>query len=405
MEEGSKLRILFVHGADIRVGGGAEKIIYYYMKMLPHEGFEPYLLMTNLLDEKRFPDSLIDELGDRVIRVKAYRPRGVAARLTGIPYVGDAFDYAFLHYYALRHRDEILEALRPYHFDIIYFVSFSMSFYFPRDADDAVWIGSEITRDFPKPRGVVGWLQYLALLHDLARFDYIHRLSNRNIGETYAGVRTFLVPSGFRSDVFYPYIGKRKDDSTVKFYFAARLIPLKGLRLLLDAWRIALEKGLSNAELHIFGTGPDSILLYKEKLPRVVYHGNFSELNLASMVREMDFLVYPTSYDTFSLTVTEALASGCHAIVSDYLRGIWDREEKLGFLEYVPRDPVILAERIMSATHNLDKYHNQELKMKQYEYMRDNYDWSRVVHKLANEIRSRVKERRFQNIESSENRA
>jgi len=391
MEEGSKLRILFVHGADIRVGGGAEKIIYYYMKMLPHEGFEPYLLMTNLLDEKRFPDSLIDELGDRVIRVKAYRPRGVAARLTRIPYVGDAFDYALLHYYAFRHRSEILEAMRPYQFDVIYFAAFSMSFYFLRDGG-AVWIGSELSRDFPKPWGVIGLLQYLALRRDLARFDFIHRLSNRIMGETYAGVRTFLVPSGIRSDLFHPDFEEHSDDRAVKFYFAARLVPCKGLRVLLDAWRIALERGLSNAELHVIGAGPDSALL-GEKLPGVVYHGHLPESNLAGMVRRMDFLVHPTSCDTFSLTVAEALASGCHAIVSDYLRGAWDEEEKRGFLEYAPRDPAILARRIVDAARSIDRYRDPTLKRKQYEYMRDKYDWNHVIPRLADEIRKAVEGR------------
>jgi len=84
---------------------------------------------------------------------------------------------------------------------------------------------------------------------------------------------------------------------------------------------------------------------------------------------------------------------GCHAILSDHLRGAWDEEERLGFLEYAPRDPAILAGRMIDAARNLDKYRDPALRRKQYKRMRDNYDWSRVVPWLAGEIRKAVEAR------------
>jgi len=59
LEQNAKIRILFVLGSDIRNGGGAERIIHYYMKMFPREGFEPYLLMTDLMDDERLPASAV----------------------------------------------------------------------------------------------------------------------------------------------------------------------------------------------------------------------------------------------------------------------------------------------------------------------------------------------------------
>jgi len=260
------------------------------------------------MDEERFPVSAVDELGNRVMRVRGHRPQGLAARLCGIPYAGELIDYIILHYYGFRYRGEILRALEGREFDVIYFAGFTMSFYFTRHRDGAIWIGTEHSYDFPKPRGMIGRLKYLMLRHDLSRFDLIHRLSNRVMGETYAGVKTFLVPSGIWSDLFHPDFEGRGDDRTARFYFMARLVPCKGLRVLLEAWRIALERGLGNAELHVIGAGPDSTLLKGAKLPGVVYHGYLPHSELAPLVRGMDFLVYPTSCDNFSLVVADALA-------------------------------------------------------------------------------------------------
>ena len=93
------------------------------------------------------------------------------------------------------------------------------------------------------------------LRHGLSRFDLIHRFSNRVMGETYAGVRTFLLPSGIRSDSFHPDFEGRGDDRTARFYFMARLVPCKGLRVLLEAWRIALERGLGATSLCAYPHG------------------------------------------------------------------------------------------------------------------------------------------------------
>jgi len=45
------------------------------------------------MDEERLPASAVDELGDRVMRVRGHRPQGLAARLCRIPYAGELIDY------------------------------------------------------------------------------------------------------------------------------------------------------------------------------------------------------------------------------------------------------------------------------------------------------------------------
>jgi len=48
---------------------------------------------------------------------------------------------------------------------------------------------------------------------------------------------------------------------------------------------------------------------------------------------------------------------------------------------------------MIGAARNLGKYRDPALKRKQYERMRDNYDWSRVAPRLAGEIRKTVEAR------------
>jgi len=105
--------------------------------------------MVDLMDEERFPAFAVDELGNRVMRVRGHRPQGLAARLCRIPYAGELIDYIILHYYGFRYRGEILRALEGSEFDAIYF-------YFLRHREGAIWIGTERSYDFPKPRGMIG---------------------------------------------------------------------------------------------------------------------------------------------------------------------------------------------------------------------------------------------------------
>ena len=98
--------------------------------------------------------------------------------------------------------------------------------------------------------------------------------------------------------------------------------PFRGLSVLLDAWE-RLSPG--NAELHIWSSmklylgddGPYNHLYQRaQSMPGVIYHGIVPNPELCAALRDMHFLVYPSTFaETSCLAVIEAMAAGCRVIV------------------------------------------------------------------------------------------
>jgi glycosyltransferase involved in cell wall biosynthesis len=98
--------------------------------------------------------------------------------------------------------------------------------------------------------------------------------------------------------------------------------PFRGLSVLLDVWE---RLGAANAELHIWSSmklylendDPYRSLFERAKLmPSVTYHGIVPNVELRAALRDMHFLVYPSTFaETSCLAVIEAMAAGCRVIV------------------------------------------------------------------------------------------
>jgi glycosyltransferase involved in cell wall biosynthesis len=82
--------------------------------------------------------------------------------------------------------------------------------------------------------------------------------------------------------------------------------------------------------------------------------------------------------------VLEALASGLHVLTCDFLRDVFDDFEKLGYLEYLPADPGLFAERIKQILENKQLINVD--KMNQHTYISENYDWKVISEKFYNFI-------------------
>jgi glycosyltransferase involved in cell wall biosynthesis len=91
---------------------------------------------------------------------------------------------------------------------------------------------------------------------------------------------------------------------------------------LLDAWE-RLSPG--NAELHVWSSmklylgddGPYNHLYERaQSMVGVIYHGIVPNSELCTALRDMHFLVYPSTFaETSCLAVIEAMAAGCRVIV------------------------------------------------------------------------------------------
>ncbi len=108
------------------------------------------------------------------------------------------------------------------------------------------------------------------------------------------------------------------------FLFVGRLVPYKGLEILLDA----MEK-VPASTLDVVGTGPLKNLLEKRiqqgsLAGRVTLHGALTAKQLAHLMTEARALVLPSldQSETFGLVQLEAMASGIPVIASDLPSGV-----------------------------------------------------------------------------------
>jgi glycosyltransferase involved in cell wall biosynthesis len=138
------------------------------------------------------------------------------------------------------------------------------------------------------------------------------------------------------------------------FLFAGASIHRKGFDLLLEAFaRVAAE--IPDARLRVVGPRGDAAHLLDgfSGLP-IEVPGPTDQRGLAAEFRRADCLVLPSRNDSYAMVVTEALAAGLPAIVSEMV-GAKDliREGRNGWI--VPAgDAAPLAERMLACTRDRD---------------------------------------------------
>lgn len=86
---------------------------------------------------------------------------------------------------------------------------------------------------------------------------------------------------------------KARKSEHIKFMYAGRLIYLKGIRQMMEAFS---KIDNQNCELHICGMGEmmDYVKEQEKKDPRVIYHGKLTSEELAKQYQECDVLLFPS---------------------------------------------------------------------------------------------------------------
>jgi glycosyltransferase involved in cell wall biosynthesis len=131
------------------------------------------------------------------------------------------------------------------------------------------------------------------------------------------------------------------NNRTIKLLFLSNLLPLKGIKLYLDA-AAKLIADKQNIEINIAGPFNDrytkaelnSFLLAHPLLAKVTkVHGSVTGVTKWKLLNDCDVLVHPTFNDAFPLVILEAMAAGC-LIVSTKQGGIPDmlNNKSFGFL-------------------------------------------------------------------------
>jgi glycosyltransferase involved in cell wall biosynthesis len=202
-----------------------------------------------------------------------------------------------------------------------------------------------------------------------------------------------IIPNVVNTALFHPQFNKRnhsKNNNKIKkILLVASLTPIKGIPYLFKALAKLKEKR-QDFVLNIVGDGP----LRKEyerladglALAHIVkFHGLKTRVELAEIMRNCDFFVLPSLWETFGCVLIEAMASGLPLIATD-VGGVSEIiSERVGIL-VTPKDIKSLATNI---NHMLDHYQNYSSEAL-FEIAKNNYSYE-TVGKNLNKIYRQIK--------------
>ena len=169
---------------------------------------------------------------------------------------------------------------------------------------------------------------------DVVDIDYYRRHMDRILSK----VDLFLSPSKFLMDIFirhgiprnkilYSRYGFKKDlirykdrkysrDSIIRFGFVGRIVPTKGIHILLKAFN---KMGNKNAKLLVFGYYGGLLSYLKQYAnERVYFMGGFHNRDIDKVLDQIDVLVVPSIwYENSPLVIQEAFLAGIPVIASN----------------------------------------------------------------------------------------
>ncbi len=127
------------------------------------------------------------------------------------------------------------------------------------------------------------------------------------------GVDTRLFAPGRRDEGFRARLGVAPGEPIV--LCVGRLAEEKNLRLLLEAWRSRVARGLPG-RLVLVGTGPMAATIRAAAIPRVELAGVLTGEALATAYASADLFAFPSSTETFGNVLLEAMAAGLPCVAA-----------------------------------------------------------------------------------------
>jgi glycosyltransferase involved in cell wall biosynthesis len=137
--------------------------------------------------------------------------------------------------------------------------------------------------------------------------------------KTYPDLDPRVIPNGIDTEEFSP----RPHDAAqpVQLICMARLIPRKGIELLIRACAELKRKGL-DFRCHIVGEGPEeehlkTLAAERNLLAAVLFHGRLERAAVAQLLPQCDIFVLPSYAEGMSNAALEAMACGLPLVLSD----------------------------------------------------------------------------------------
>ncbi|MES2777508.1 MAG: glycosyltransferase family 4 protein [Bacteroidota bacterium] len=101
---------------------------------------------------------------------------------------------------------------------------------------------------------------------------------------------------------------EKEFEGTTRFIWVSHDKPVKGLQVILEAWKLFYDAG-KKAVLHVIGVKRD------EEIPGVIFHGKIPNKELPSWYQASDVFIFsPMRNEGYGLAVAEAISCGCLGI-------------------------------------------------------------------------------------------
>lgn len=166
-------------------------------------------------------------------------------------------------------------------------------------------------------------------------------------------------------DFFIPKQIKTGNKTPISLLFIGRIVPQKGIDILLKAFKILLESDL-NLELTIGGTGEyeKEYKLLSNELglgKNVSWLGNLNRNQVRDTLQKCDIFILPSRNENNPVVILEALACG-KPVITTYCGGPEEMITQIDGLIAEPENPDDLSNKIKVLLNDLSKYNSNTIR-------------------------------------------
>ena len=344
-----KLKLLFVLFTNIKLGYGTETALLQYLRYFPRDKFEITVLQSEYAPVENITNEILEELEDvNFLTIKSYFIKFNRFVLNGK--VGMILKEILTPFYFKMMKFLLKNTIKQNgNFDCVYLFENNHQYLF--DKKDSIIIGSTHCWA-PHSNSIISRINTTLIANGLMwrNIKAFHLLPGQSWFSSLIPKReSFTIANGVNLDLFMP---TPSTNGRVKILYNSRLEPCKGVDTLIDS--LTKFNELEDYEFIIIGAGSSEKKIQTLNLQNVKFLGGVKAEELYKYYGEADIFVAPTTCDTFSLVVAQALSAGTPCIVGKELQGTYDEFEKIGFVKYINQDPLELKDALMSFVKNLE---------------------------------------------------
>lgn len=215
-----------------------------------------------------------------------------------------------------------------------------------------------------------------------------------------------VISNGVDTELFYPDKNKKSGDE-IQLLFISRLMPQKGIDVLIKACDILNKRGITNFKLTIVGEGHLKGLMFslidKYNLRKKINYLGWKDLEeLPKIYRTADIFILPSVMEGMSSVVLQAMASGL-PIIASRVKGFEEvLEENINglFAEYDnPGQFANALEKLIESPESREKMSQKSIeKSKQFSWETIAKQYLELYEKSLNRFSSESKQLEYTSV-------